>query len=92
MVIAEWEGMKPVSQLKGVGSREQTVLHMQKIMAATINDVIGAVDFDAMLQVSGMVSSTVAQKVPFVGAAGGPMGKPMQGARTANPAKRAKAS
>jgi hypothetical protein len=40
MVLTEWQGMKPTSQLSGVGSREQTVVHMQKIMAATINDVI----------------------------------------------------
>ena len=84
MVLAEWRGMKPTSQL-GVGSREQTILHMQKIMASTINDIIKAVDFNAMLEVAGMVESSVAQQIPFVGAAGGPQGMPMQGMATHAP-------
>ena len=84
MVLAEWQGKKPTSQL-GVGEREQTILHMQKVMASTINDIINAVDFDAMLEVAGMVESSVAQQIPFVGAAGGPQGMPMQGMATHAP-------
>ena len=37
------------------------------------------VDFDSMLDISEIIASTVGDKRPFVGAAGGPTGGPLQG-------------
>lgn len=80
--ISTWGGWNPSSQLR-VASREATISHMQALMTSCINDICKLVDYDKMELVATeaiqRVECTLALKRPFVCAAGGPQGKPMQG-------------